>query len=268
VIKGCPKKVKQGGAKRGGFHSDHEGGEPEPARDSTFEGYGDEQGRELVEVWECAAGCPVGELEEQQEGLSRYFSTFRFTPEELEELRDPFRYQPKPGRDEKEAGCQDLPVKTLNRVNPGGLENDPRWKPLQVHNNHPTVKSIGLMRWLCRLITPPGGVVADFFCGSGTTGCGAVLEGFGFIGFDQNLNDPDADEIRQSGRRGYRAGADRVSGRRLSEKEGGVPAAAWTWNGTRLPVLPLTDRSARPGSESVERTSRGSVSTSKKKTTT
>jgi DNA modification methylase len=49
-------------------------------------------------------------------------------------------------------------------------------------NIHPTVKPVDLMRWLCRLVTPPGGLVLDPFCGSGSTGVAAVLEGFGFIG--------------------------------------------------------------------------------------
>jgi site-specific DNA-methyltransferase (adenine-specific) len=42
------------------------------------------------------------------------------------------------------------------------------------------------MRWLCRLVTPPGGLVMDPFTGSGTTGCAAVLEGFGFVGIEQD----------------------------------------------------------------------------------
>ena len=49
-------------------------------------------------------------------------------------------------------------------------------------NIHPTVKPTDLMRYLCRLVTPPGGVVLDPFMGSGSTGKGAVLEGFKFIG--------------------------------------------------------------------------------------
>ena len=44
-------------------------------------------------------------------------------------------------------------------------------------NVHPTVKPIDLMRWLVRLVTPPGGLVLDPFTGSGTTGCAAMLEG-------------------------------------------------------------------------------------------
>ena len=53
-------------------------------------------------------------------------------------------------------------------------------------NIHPTVKSIPLMRWLVRLVTPPGGVVLDPFMGSGSTGCAAALEGFAFIGIEQS----------------------------------------------------------------------------------
>lgn len=51
-------------------------------------------------------------------------------------------------------------------------------------NNHPTVKPTELMRYLCRLITPPNGVVLDPFMGSGSTGKGAILEGFDFIGIE------------------------------------------------------------------------------------
>ena len=52
-------------------------------------------------------------------------------------------------------------------------------------NNHPTVKPTDLMRYLCRLVTPPGGVVLDPFTGSGSTGKAALLEGFQFIGIER-----------------------------------------------------------------------------------
>lgn len=52
-------------------------------------------------------------------------------------------------------------------------------------NNHPTVKPTDLMRYLCRLVTQPGGVILDPFMGSGSTGRGAVLEGFHFIGIER-----------------------------------------------------------------------------------
>lgn len=54
------------------------------------------------------------------------------------------------------------------------------------HNHHPTVKPTDLMRYLCRLITPPNGVILDPFTGSGSTGKAAVLEGFNFIGIEQS----------------------------------------------------------------------------------
>ena len=49
-------------------------------------------------------------------------------------------------------------------------------------NNHPTVKPTALMQYLCRLITPTGGVVLDPYMGSGSTGKAAVKEGFSFVG--------------------------------------------------------------------------------------
>lgn len=52
----------------------------------------------------------------------------------------------------------------------------------QYRNTHETVKPTALMRWLVRLITPPGGLVLDPFAGSGSTGKAAVLEGRRFIG--------------------------------------------------------------------------------------
>jgi site-specific DNA-methyltransferase (adenine-specific) len=55
-----------------------------------------------------------------------------------------------------------------------------------VQNDHPTVKPLQLMRYLARLITPPGGIVLDPFMGSGTTGVAAAAEGLGFIGIEQD----------------------------------------------------------------------------------
>lgn len=52
-------------------------------------------------------------------------------------------------------------------------------------NTHPTVKPIELMRYLVRLITPPGASVIDPFMGSGSTGCAAVLEGARFVGIER-----------------------------------------------------------------------------------
>lgn len=55
-------------------------------------------------------------------------------------------------------------------------------------NIHPTVKPTDLMAYLCRLVTPPGGVVLDPFMGSGSTGKAAVREGFRFIGIEMDAD--------------------------------------------------------------------------------
>ena len=64
--------------------------------------------------------------------------------------------------------------------NPRNRSNTPKL------NHHPTVKPTDLMRYLCRLITPPNGTVLDPFTGSGSTGKAAVAEGFSFIGVEQS----------------------------------------------------------------------------------
>lgn len=56
--------------------------------------------------------------------------------------------------------------------------------PPGMRNTHPTVKPTDLMRYLCRLVTPPGGVVLDPFSGSGSTLKAAELEGFAAIGIE------------------------------------------------------------------------------------
>ena len=57
-------------------------------------------------------------------------------------------------------------------------------RPVVGGTSHPTVKPLALMRWLIRLVTPPGGVVVDPFAGSGTTLEAAYLEGFESIGVE------------------------------------------------------------------------------------
>jgi len=51
-------------------------------------------------------------------------------------------------------------------------------------STHPTVKPTVLMAYLCRLITPPNGVVLDPYMGSGSTGKAAIREGFSFVGIE------------------------------------------------------------------------------------
>ncbi len=99
----------------------------------------------------------------------------------------------KPSRGEREAGCEALPAlsgaETVERSEgSAGLEN-PRAGAGRtadsVHNVHPTVKPVQAMRWLVRLLTPPGGLCIDPFLGSGTTGIAAALEQRDFIGIER-----------------------------------------------------------------------------------
>jgi site-specific DNA-methyltransferase (adenine-specific) len=65
-------------------------------------------------------------------------------------------------------------------------ERGEEWHPEGRRNSHPTVKPTALMRYLCRLITPPGGTILDPFVGSGSTLKAAILEGFSGIGIDSD----------------------------------------------------------------------------------
>lgn len=75
--------------------------------------------------------------------------------------------------------------------------------PEGVKNTHATVKPLSLMRYLVRLVTPPEGRVLDPYCGSGTTGCAAALEGMSFIGVD---NEEESVEIARARIAHWRAG--------------------------------------------------------------
>lgn len=58
-------------------------------------------------------------------------------------------------------------------------------RPVVDGTAHPTVKPLALMRHLCRLVTPPGGVILEPFAGSGTTVEAAMLEGFDVVGIER-----------------------------------------------------------------------------------
>lgn len=97
---------------------------------------------------------------------------------------------PKANRGERERGCDGLPIRVGAEVvgrdeDSAGIRN-PRAgtgrTSAVIRNHHIAVKPVALMRWLCRLVTPPGGLVVDPFTGSGSTGVAAVLEGFRFAG--------------------------------------------------------------------------------------
>jgi hypothetical protein len=181
---------------------------PNRETESTFTGetvskvrHGDGD-TETVDVFECDPSCPVRLLDEQSGeththagrvtremsplgygdanrsgsertikadsgGASRFFHCFELT--ELDDLT-PFLYMAKPSRSERDKGLEHWET-----AGGGGAKNV-----------HPTVKGIEFMRFLCRLITPPGGIVLDQTAGSGSTGVAAVLEGFRFIGIELN----------------------------------------------------------------------------------
>jgi site-specific DNA-methyltransferase (adenine-specific) len=133
------------------------------------------------------------------EGLQRsHVSTYgkpnktppqRFTTSEGSAAR--FFYCAKASKRDRDEGLAHMPTVTAD---PYGQHRGRRMDgddtridgkpPAQGKNNHPTVKPTDLMRYLCRLITPPGGVVLDPFMGSGSTGKAAMLEGFQFIGIE------------------------------------------------------------------------------------
>jgi site-specific DNA-methyltransferase (adenine-specific) len=106
----------------------------------------------------CATACPVGLLPEPHSRLC---------------------FCAKATRREREAGCEMLPQRSVQVYT--GKHHPPR----MVHNTHPTVKPLELMRWLVRLVTPPGGLVLDPFTGSGSTGAAAVLEQRLFLGIER-----------------------------------------------------------------------------------
>lgn len=99
-----------------------------------------------------------------------------------------FFYCAKASKADRNEGCDALPDQ------PGGMRSENSGQhitrrdggdPGPVKNNHPTVKPTALMAYLCRLVTPPRGIVLDPFMGSGSTGKAAIREGFQFIGIER-----------------------------------------------------------------------------------
>lgn len=99
-----------------------------------------------------------------------------------------FFYVPKASKRDKEEGLDDFEEKVGAKQFNEGMEGQIRSngtvikEATKLRNPHPTVKPTELMKYLCRLVTQPGGVVLDPFMGSGSTGKAAILEGFRFIG--------------------------------------------------------------------------------------
>lgn len=132
---------------------------------------------------QCAPDCPVAELD-RQSGVTR--STVRVS-EDKDEPADTFSLgrsgiTPRGHSDQGGASRFFYCAKASKAERPHieGLEG------------HPTVKPLSLMRWLVRMVCPPGGLVLDPFAGTGTTGEAAWLEGFRSL-----LIESDVDSIRR-----------------------------------------------------------------------
>jgi site-specific DNA-methyltransferase (adenine-specific) len=97
-----------------------------------------------------------------------------------------FFYCAKASKSERNAGLEGLPESTTDigdeSPSGGSWERRDGRTSAKTQNFHPTVKPLALMRYLIKLVTPPGGIVLDPFLGSGTTAVAATLEGFDWIG--------------------------------------------------------------------------------------
>ena len=116
-------------------------------------------------------------------------------PEVLDLLGDAARffYTPKASRADRDEGLEAFAARTaaetVERAEGSAGLSSPRagaGRTSGARNHHPTVKPVELMRYLVRLVTPPGGRVLDPFAGSGSTGKAAVLEGFRFVGIERD----------------------------------------------------------------------------------
>jgi DNA modification methylase len=94
-----------------------------------------------------------------------------------------FFYCAKADRADRNDGVQDPGPRLEHGATLRDAENLPK-----AGNHHPTVKPTDLRRYLCRLVTPAGGLILDPFMGSGSTGRGAVLEGFRFVGIEREAD--------------------------------------------------------------------------------
>jgi len=106
-----------------------------------------------------------------------------------------FFYCAKSSRQDRDDGLEDIAYKNPSHCYGKGFNTETKVRTEEqhssgverslVHNGHPCVKPNSLMKYLCRLITPPNGIVLDPFAGSGSTGKAALQEGFRFIGIEK-----------------------------------------------------------------------------------
>jgi site-specific DNA-methyltransferase (adenine-specific) len=114
---------------------------------------------------------------------ARFFPSLGFAPDELRLF-----YSAKASGAERDYGLDGLPTVLAMRYGEKGqgpLPQQTPSKPVAQRNHHPTVKPVALMQWLCKLVTPPGGVVLDCFAGSGSTLVAASRLGMRAIGIER-----------------------------------------------------------------------------------
>ena len=113
--------------------------------------------------------------EEGEASSARFFYCAKASSADRDEGLDDFELRKAAGLPMRKAG-----VETVGE----GLDGTKTFRDTKRKNIHPTVKPVDLMRYLCRLITPPGGTILDPFTGSGSTGKAAMYEGFNFVGVE------------------------------------------------------------------------------------
>ena len=133
------------------------------------------------------------EAEKEENNLGRFPANIMHGGLNTEWAR--YFYCPKVSKEERNKGLDHLPTKKTSSMSGRrdahdmegySIDNDVTGRFVTERKNvHPTVKPIELMKYLCRLVTPKGGVVLDPFMGSGSTGMAAKDEGFDFIGIEK-----------------------------------------------------------------------------------
>lgn len=135
---------------------------------------------------------PANVIHDGSAEVVELFPTVQKAGETLSAAR--YFYCPKASKEDRDEGLDGLPARTAaecvdRKAGSAGM-NSPRagaGRTSGTKNHHPTVKPTPLLRYLCRLITPPGGTVLDQMAGSFSTGKGALLEGFGFVGIELDI---------------------------------------------------------------------------------
>jgi hypothetical protein len=173
------RRVKSSGD-RGSSTRSHAGlmnGTSEP-RPTEGTGYADADGLETVAEWRCVEGCPILELD-RQSGERPGCKSPSSAKCESKYRPDQGAYQPQ-GPIYPDSGGASRFFATFGYFPKASRANRGQ------DNRHPTVKNTDMMRWLCRLIVPEGGIVLDPFMGSGSTLIAAEAEGFSAIGIDSD----------------------------------------------------------------------------------